>query len=412
MTSPAARMRLRLTDFAYGGEAFGRDDDGRVVFVPFGMASETVEIDVQDEHKRWARARLLSILDASPQRVVPRCQHFQMCGGCHYQHMAYETQLQAKTNIVRDQLQRLGGMDPTLVQDTIPCPEPWNYRSRLSLHLTPEGRLGFVTADGDRVFPLEACHLPTPAVDALWKNLDVTELEGVARVDVQSDDAGQNMIVFYADRPPEQELEIALETCVVWISPEGQWVLAGGEPLTFDVLNHSFQVSAGSFFQVNRLLTPKLVERAMAGLALSAGETVFDLYAGVGLFSLFAAAQGAAVVGVESAASACLDYEANLEIYDGVDLYEASVDEVLPAIDRRADAIIADPPRAGLGSRVVADIARLAPERFVYVSCDPATLARDARGLAEGGYELIECVPIDLFPQTFHIETVSTWRRT
>jgi 23S rRNA (uracil1939-C5)-methyltransferase len=383
-----------------------------VVFVPFGMASETVEIDVQDEHKRWARARLLSILDASPQRVVPRCQHFQMCGGCHYQHMAYETQLQAKTNIVRDQLQRLGGMDPTLVQDTIPCPEPWNYRSRLSLHLTPEGRLGFVTADGDRVFPLEACHLPTPAVDALWKNLDVTELEGVARVDVQSDDAGQNMIVFYADRPPEQELEIALETCVVWISPEGQWVLAGGEPLTFDVLNHSFQVSAGSFFQVNRLLTPKLVERAMAGLALSAGETVFDLYAGVGLFSLFAAAQGAAVVGVESAASACLDYEANLEIYDGVDLYEASVDEVLPAIDRRADAIIADPPRAGLGSRVVADIARLAPERFVYVSCDPATLARDARGLAEGGYELIECVPIDLFPQTFHIETVSTWRRT
>jgi 23S rRNA (uracil1939-C5)-methyltransferase len=307
MTSPAARMRLRLTDFAYGGEAFGRDDDGRVVFVPFGMASETVEIDVQDEHKRWARARLLSILDASPQRVVPRCQHFQMCGGCHYQHMAYETQLQAKTNIVRDQLQRLGGMDPTLVQDTIPCPEPWNYRSRLSLHLTPEGRLGFVTADGDRVFPLEACHLPTPAVDALWKNLDVTELEGVARVDVQSDDAGQNMIVFYADRPPEQELEIALETCVVWISPEGQWVLAGGEPLTFDVLNHSFQVSAGSFFQVNRLLTPKLVERAMAGLALSAGETVFDLYAGVGLFSLFAAAQGAAVVGVESAASACLD---------------------------------------------------------------------------------------------------------
>jgi 23S rRNA (uracil1939-C5)-methyltransferase len=404
-------MRLPLTGYAYGGEAFARDDGGRVVFVPFAMAGETVEVDIIDEHKRWARAQLLSVFDASPERVPPRCVHFQLCGGCHYQHMSYEAQLRAKAGIVRDQLERLGGLQAPPVGATIPCPDPWNYRSRLSLHLDPAGRLGYVTAAGDRVFAIEECHLPAPAVDELWRSLDLSEVEGVVRVDVQSDDAGGNMIIFYADRPPGQELEIRIPASVVWMTPEAAWILAGGEPLTYDLLGRSFQVSAGSFFQVNSQLRPALVERTLAGLDVGDGDAVFDLYAGVGLFSAFAAARGASILAVESSASACLDFEANLGDLDAIELYEATVSQALPAIDQHPDAVIVDPPRAGLGSDVVDEILRLGPDRLVYLSCDPATLARDARGLTEGGYVLVACDPIDLFPQTYHIETISTWHR-
>jgi 23S rRNA (uracil1939-C5)-methyltransferase len=404
-------LRLTLTGYAYGGEAFTRDSDGRVVFVPYSMEGETVEVELLEEHKRWARAGLLSVIEPSPQRVPPPCVHYQLCGGCHYQHMTYDAQLQAKAHIVRDQLQRLGGLESPEIARTLPCPDPWHYRSRLSLHVTPDGRLGYVTSTGDRVFAIDECHLPIPAVDQLWQSLDVVELEGVARADVQSDDDGQNMIVFYADHPPDQEIEIGLQASVVWATPEGSWILAGGEPLMFEILDRSFQVSAGSFFQVNPLLTPVLVDKALAAADLVEGDTVFDLYAGVGLFSAFAAASGAAVLAVEGSAPACLDFEANLDSFDNIELYEATVAQALPVIDRHADVIIVDPPRAGLGSDVVGGILQQAPRRLVYVSCDPATLARDARGLAAGGYELLECTPIDLFPQTYHIETISVWQR-
>jgi len=410
MSTPRDPIRLTLTGYAYGGEAFARDSDGRVVFVPYSMEGETVEVELLEEHKRWARAGLLSVIEPSPERVPPACSHYQVCGGCHYQHMGYDAQLQAKARIVRDQLQRLGGFDSPKINQTVPCPDPWHYRSRLSLHVTPEGRLSYVAAAGDRVFAIDECHLPIPAVDQLWQSLDVAELEGVVRVDVQSAD-GQNMIVFYADRPPDQEIEIGLPASIVWITPEGAWILSGGEPLVFDVLDRSFQVSAGSFFQVNPHLTPILVDKVLNAADILEGDTVFDLYAGVGLFSAFAAATGAAILAVEGSTSACRDFEANLDSFDGVELYEATVAQALPVINRQADVIIVDPPRAGLGSDVVDGVLRQAPRRLVYVSCDPATLARDARGLAAGGYELLECTPIDLFPQTYHIETVSVWQR-
>lgn len=409
MTMKSETLRLTLTDYAYGGEAFARDGDGRVVFVPFSITGETVDVVIEDEHKRWARASLGSVIEASPERVTPVCKHYQRCGGCHYQHMAYDAQLRSKSQIVRDQLERLGGLASPPVLETIPCPDPWHYRSRMSFHVSPSGRLGFITTSGDEVLPVEECHLPLPAVDGLWRSLDVSELDGVTRVDVQSDDAGQDMIVFYSDHPPTQVFEIDLQASIIWIAPEGGWILAGGEPLVFDVLEQSFQVSAGSFFQVNPQLTPVLVEQAMSRMDVTPGDTLFDLYAGVGLFSAFAAANGASVVAVESSSSACLDFEVNLDPFEGIELYEATVGEALPAIGRSPDVIMADPPRAGLGSDVVDAILDHHPQRLVYVSCDPATLARDAGRLAEGGYDLVECAPIDLFPQTYHIESVSVF---
>jgi 23S rRNA (uracil1939-C5)-methyltransferase len=178
-----------------------------------------------------------------------------------------------------------------------------------------------------------------------------------------------------------------------------------------EVLGRPFRVSPDAFFQVNSLLTEDLVRLALRALAVQPGERVFDLYAGVGLFSAFAAEAGAQVAAVEACPSACADFEINLGEYDDVELYEASVEAALPAITARPDALLVDPPRAGLARTVVDELISLAPGRVVYVSCDPTTLARDGRHLAEGGYQLVRVTPIDLFPQTYHIETVSVWRR-
>ncbi len=346
MTNPAAPFALTLTDYAYGGEAFGRDSEGRVVFVPYGIAGERVRVEPVEVHKRWARARLLAVEAPSAQRVEPRCRHYQTCGGCHYQHMSYPAQLLAKAQVVRDQLIRLGRLVDPPVWPTLPSPDPWNYRARLSLHLAPDGRPGFVTADSRSVFALEECHLASQEVDRLWRGLDVAALAGVERIEVQDDGVGHSMIVFHAEEPPAQEMEIGLPASVIWVTEGGRWVLAGGDPLQYTILGRTFQVSAGSFFQVNPSATPGLVNEVLEALHPEPGETVFDLYAGVGLFSAFAAERGAAIVAVEASAAACLDFEVNLESFDAVELYEAPVELALPAIPDRPHAIVADPPRA------------------------------------------------------------------
>jgi 23S rRNA (uracil1939-C5)-methyltransferase len=207
------------------------------------------------------------------------------------------------------------------------------------------------------------------------------------------------------------DLELDLRASAAWLSPYGAHILAGDPALVFDVRGRMFRVHAGSFFQVNSALTPVLVDLVLEGLQTAPGQTVFDLYAGVGLFSRFAAERGAQVHAVEQSASACDDFAFNLDDLESVSLYQTSVEEALPCLQPPPNAVIVDPPRAGLGREIVAALLSHAPARLVYVSCDPSTLARDGRMLAAAGYTLDRVTPVDLFPQTFHIETVSTWRR-
>ncbi|HJX41776.1 MAG TPA: hypothetical protein VJ345_09955 [Anaerolineales bacterium] len=188
-------------------------------------------------------------------------------------------------------------------------------------------------------------------------------------------------------------------------------MLAGSPHLTFEVLGREFRVSAPSFFQVQTALAGELVRLVMEGLAVAPGELAYDLYAGVGLFSTFLAAAGARLAAVEESPWACEDFVHNLEAFEGVELYEATVEEALAGLPGSPQAVVVDPPRAGLAPAVLDRLIELAPPRLVYVSCDPATLARDAARLQAGGFRLERAVPIDLFPQTFHIEAVTHWRR-
>jgi 23S rRNA (uracil1939-C5)-methyltransferase len=404
-------MDLKLTGSAYGGDAFGRDDSGRMIFVPFALSGENVRVEIFEDHAHWARARLLEVLEASPERITPRCRHFADCGGCHYQHIPYAAQLKIKSEILHSQLERLGGFQDPPVETTVPSPSAWNTRNHIQFSLTSNGQLGFKAASSDRVIAIEECHLPEPVLVDLWPRLDLEAVAGVTRVAMRAGAEDECMILLHGQGNPEVEVEIDLPASIVWLGPGGAAVLAGEGYLFFEVLGRPFKVSANSFFQVHTHLAGELIGGALKALAIQPGETVFDLYAGVGLFSAFLAQEGAKVVAVEESPWACTDFETNLMEFDGVELYEAAVEIALPSISSRPDAVLVDPPRAGISREALQKLIEIAPPRLVYVSCDTATLARDGKHLYEAGYRLERATPIDLFPQTYHIETLSVWKR-
>jgi 23S rRNA (uracil1939-C5)-methyltransferase len=402
---------IKLSGLAYGGDAFGRDADGKMIFVPFALPSERVKVEIVDDHQRWARAQLLGVIEASPERIEPRCRHFTDCGGCHYQHMPYSVQLQAKAEIVRSQFERIGGFEDPPIEEIVPSPTPWNTRNHLQFNLTPEGRLGFMAAGSHRIVPIEECYLPEPVLSDLWPRLDVNSIPGLDRIGFRAGAMGASMITLEGMGAPEIEVSIDLPASVVWLAPGGLLVLAGERSLDFKISGRTFVVSAGSFFQVHTALAEKLVQLVLQELNVQPGETIFDLYAGVGLFSAFLAQEGTRIIAVEEASRACADFELNLEAFDDIELYEAPVEAALPVIESQPDAVVIDPPRSGLSRVALQHIIDLLPPRLVYVSCDPATLARDGSRLREAGYQFVRCTPIDLFPQTFHIETISLWHR-
>lgn len=404
-------LDITLTGMAYGGDAFGRDANGRMIFVPFAIPGERIQAEIVETHKRWARARLVKVLKASPERVAPRCRHFTDCGGCHYQHMLYPIQLKSKAEIVRSQLERLGGFEDPPVETIIASQSPWNTRNHLKFSLTPDGRLGFNAPGSNRVVPIDECHLPEPNLASLWPRLDLETIQGLKRITLRTGIEGERMLILHGDDDPDVNVTTDLPASVVWLSPRGMTVLAGEGFLTIDVLDRAFKVSANSFFQVHTALAGEVVQHVLEALRFQPGETILDLYAGVGLFSAFLAQKGVRVVAVEESPVACADFENNLAEFDHVELYEAPVEVALPAIHTHPSAVIVDPPRVGLSLDAIKQLINLSSPLLVYVSCDPATLARDGQRLVKAGYQLERCTPIDMFPQTYHIETLSIWRR-
>lgn len=404
-------LEINLTTLTYGGEALGRLPDGRAVFVPFALPGERVRARVVEEKARYLRADLVEVLSPSSQRVEPRCAHYGLCGGCHLQHLSYEGQAGAKSDILGDQLRRLAGIDNPPVRETV-ASQPWEYRNHVQFHLTPEGKLGYHPLHAGEVFPIRECHLPQPLISQIWPQLEFEGLPGVERIGLrQGDDGDLQLILESSDpRPPEIGIE-ELDISVVHVSPAGSLVLAGSPATTLTVLGRPFQVSAGSFFQVNSSMAEKMVAHVLEEARLPVGAVVMDVYCGVGLFSAFLASYAQRLIGIEASPQACDDFVVNLDEFDHVELYQAPAEAVLPALQVTPDLVLVDPPRAGLGRHVLQALIGLSAPLLVYVSCDPATLARDAKHLKQGGYQLQQVTPFDMFPQTYHIESISIWRQ-
>lgn len=281
----------------------------------------------------------------------------------------------------------------------------------MQFSLDSQGHLGFRGAHSERVVPISECHLPAPAINELWPNLEIAPLPGLERIAFRLGDPGEIMIVFHGSGDPDFEMEIDFPASVVWLNDGLPTVLAGEGSFQITIRDRTFRVSAGSFFQVHTVLAAQLVNLVLNALEDKPGSRVLDLYAGVGFFSAFLAAAGHSLIAVEGSHSAAEDFEVNLSEFDDIGLYHAPVGEVLPMIGYQPDVVVVDPPRAGLGQKVISSILDLSPSMLVYISCDPTTLARDSRSLCEGGFFPKVVTPIDLFPQTFHIESVSIWER-
>lgn len=404
-------ITLTLRDLAHSGEATGLHE-GRTIFVPLGLPGERVRVELVEEFKRHARARLLEVLEPAPERVEAPCPHFGVCGGCSWQHIAYEAQLRFKQEMVRAQLQRLGQQVKPLVREVWGMEQPWAYRNQVQLVADEEGRLGYQALRSHDAVPVEVCLVTHPLLDDLWSALDL-EVEELDRLILRAGTAtGEQMLILEGPAEAIPELEVDMPISCLYQGDDGRLtVLVGDSFFHEQVGGRRFRVSGPSFFQVNTAQAERLVEVAQRYLAPQPKEALLDAYCGVGLFSLLFAPQVGSVLGIEESPWAIADAQANAAGMEQVTFVEGTVEEVLPALGRAFDVVLLDPPRAGCAPAALRALAACQPSRIVYVSCDPATLARDVATLATLGYALVEVQPVDMFPHTAHVECVALLRR-
>ena len=373
---------MRIEKWVYGGEGLARIE-GRVVLVPFVLPGELARVEAGDD----VHAELLEVLEPSPDRVAAPCPVFTRCGGCHYQHAPYEFQVGQKIEILREQLRRVGKIDYQGEIETISGP-PFGYRNRSQFHIA-DGKIGYLATRSHDLIALEGdCPISSPRVNQVLAQIrdrlnDRKFPRFVHSIEVFSNEQDVQLNVLESDRPVARSFYDWFESVVA---------LDYGE----------FRVSPRSFFQVNRFLVDQMTERAVAH---AQGKSALDLYSGVGLFALPLARKFESVTAVEAGSSAARDLEINARRAGlQVDVQQSRVEDFLPRLERTPDFVLADPPRAGLGKSVTANLLRLRPPRLTIVSCDPATLARDLAAL--NTYKIDRVSLIDLFPQTFHIEAV------
>jgi 23S rRNA (uracil1939-C5)-methyltransferase len=380
----------------YGGEGLSRVD-GRVVLTPFVLPGERATVIPDRSKPDLLRTKLVRVEEESPSRVAPGCPYFLRCGGCHYQHASYEYQLAQKVSILREVLQRVGKL--TVGEIGIISGDPWGYRNRSQFHLQ-DGKLGYLEAGSHTLVPITHCPISSPKINEALATLlqmmkDRRFPRFVREMELFTNETEVQLNVLQAQKPVARHF---FEWCAERIPG------ANAGSLEYPAVGDVFRVSHNSFFQVNRYLLDQLVAAALEG---AEGEKALDLYAGVGLFSLGLARKFGTMTAVESGNSATEDLKFNAE-RAGVALtvIKRSVEDYLPGLTEAPDFVLADPPRAGLGKRAVTDLIRLKPKRITIVSCDPATLARDLSPLVAAGYGIAGITMVDLFPQTFHMETV------
>ncbi|HZQ19645.1 MAG TPA: 23S rRNA (uracil(1939)-C(5))-methyltransferase RlmD [Terriglobales bacterium] len=424
-------MRFTIEKLIYGGDGLARlpaDEHGRgkSVFVPFSLDGEEVDAQIVEEKPGFARARIQTVLSASPDRVEPGCPYFLRCGGCQYQHGSYEHQIKAKAGILVETLRRTAKLELPCELQVHPSAE-WNYRNRtrLKVNTIPEFALGYYKFRSHELLQIERCPISSPlinrAITEIWDAGRRREIPpSVREIELFADSEDKQLLVeAYCDEVSgkaeaekvatqlKQELVSACGIAVFRQAPnqfaEPRNVAAtGSAEIEYRAKLASYRVSAGAFFQVNRFLIDELVTIVTEG---SSGKLALDFYAGVGLFSAVLAKSFAQVIAVESSQTSHGDLRHNAP--QEVKAVLATTEQYLgQASGIRPDLVVVDPPRGGLGENVVRGLVKLDAPRTVYVSCDPSTLARDLRMLVGSGYRIIGAHLIDLFPQTFHIESV------
>lgn len=376
---------LQLETMVHTGSALGRFE-GKVIFVPYALPGETVTARVKKSTKNWSLARLMKVEKPSPHRRKPVCPHFGMdkCGGCQWQHIRYKAQLGFKHSILRDQFVRIAKMKSPPVRPAVPGGPPLHYRNHIRLHAAPPD-WGYINAGNKRIIPIRTCPLMHPLLKPLFFRLPA---------------AGHSK--------SEVSLRAGTRT-----GDTLSTLQSGSGTIHEKAGGFTFRISAGSFFQVNSSGAEILINLVRMYANPRPRESWLDLYAGTGLFTLPLAEQAGHVTAVESHPGAVQDARFNAEAagLKNISFIQERTAPGLKQLTGKYSAAVLDPPRAGVSPAVFKELVRLRISRLIYVSCDPATLARDAAALIKFGFFPVDIQPVDLFPQTFHIETVCLFER-
>lgn len=418
-------MELTIEKLIYGGDGLARlpgdeHGSGKAVFVPFVLAGERVEAALVEQKKGFARARLENVVVPSAARMDPRCPYFARCGGCHYQHTGYEHQLEIKAAILKENLRRMAKLE--VGEILVHASPPWNYRNRtrLKVQTSPGFALGYFKFNSHELLPVEECPISSPlinrAIARVWEMGRSGVAEGIHEIEFFANAEDTQLLVEAYSAEDTTAFAKTLKEALPETSGVARFPVAtrtpadraalpsvGSGALTYNTRRASYRVTAGAFFQVNRHLADELVTIVTAG---QSGGTALDLYAGVGLFSSVLSREFERVIAVEASpishADLLYNSVANVKAVRGMsEQYLKNVSGKL-----QPDLVVVDPPRSGLGDSVIHSLVNLGAPRMMYVSCDPATLSRDLVGLLRAGYRVERAHMVDLFPQTYHLESV------
>jgi 23S rRNA (uracil1939-C5)-methyltransferase len=399
LDQPRKPIELELTSFAAGGKAIGHAPDGRIVFVEYAIPGEQVLAEITLETPNYIEATAIEVNKPSEQRVEPPCQYFGRCGGCQLQHISYGEQLRLKTNVVHEQLRRLGGFQEVdldaVLRQMIGMSDPWAYRNHMRFTVRRDGEIGFMEHGSHRFLRVDHCAIALPEANRVLRDSQGRTMQTRA----------------LTVRTGENTGEILVQPKLRW-RPHRRGRTRSGQSFYHEQLRGArYRVSSPAFFQVNSRQAERLIELVVARARAVSPHLVVDAYSGVGTFAVALAQVIPDVVTIEESAAAGDDAEINLAPYDNVRRIIGTVEQQLPSITPTPDVVIVDPPRVGLQPSVIEALLESPVRRLIYVSCDPATLARDLRLLVDGGFVLHEVQPIDMFPQTQHIECISTLDR-
>ncbi len=379
------RFSLEIESVAFGGHGVGRVE-GFVIFIPFTAPGDVVEIEIVERKKKFARGRVLKIIKPSIQRVQPLCHYYGQCGGCSYQHIHYESQLKIKRKQVEEAFLKIGRVAQPPVAEVIPSPWTYAYRGKAQLHTakTTEGfKLGFMDISGGRILDIKRCEIMDETI-----NLQIQQ--AIIKGDVLFDNSD---LIFWSGVPESSD-----------------------ETIVRKVKDREFLIPRTGFFQANLYLTDRMVDEVCCLMDQKKVGTIIDACCGSGLFSIFLAPYARRMIGVEINEKSvhCARLNAEKHGIKNAEFIQSDIEEFLGDQLRKKDAvdvIILDPPRAGLSSGALAAITILASQHIIYISCNPATQARDVKFLNEHGYDLQSLQPLDMFAQTEHIETIGLLQR-
>jgi tRNA/tmRNA/rRNA uracil-C5-methylase (TrmA/RlmC/RlmD family) len=378
-------VNIKIESVAFGGDGVGRVDNF-VVFVPFAAPGDELEIEIVQRKKKFARGKILKIIKPSEARVKPLCSYYEKCGGCCYQHINYESQLAIKKRQVVDAFEKIGGTNTPPVCEVIASPQMYHYRGKAQFHALENkdgARIGFMDVSGGKVVDIERCEIVEETINERIRALRASQSRAFRAEDKHT----------------------------IW-SGKSYGGTEGKETITRVVKSKEFIVPHDGFFQANLFLTDKLVDEVCAVVQNEKINTLIDAYCGSGLFSVFLAPYVENIIGIEQDAASvdCAKINASKSGAKNLNFLQGDVEEILPvgflSPEHKTDMVLLDPPRVGCSPAVLKSICSMRPRKIVYISCNPATQARDVKYLREQGYELQSLLPLDMFPQTQHIEVI------